>query len=146
MLRKPLERGQREERDGDEGEAEDEADLVALRVEQGADGERGDDEAEGLGEGDCAVLRGGEMEAVGEVGENGAEHGGDHSVDEDGENGGEDQHAGWFLSRERARARRQMRIAAERVRIVLCGSGDWRTRGVVGFLKPVVRRSNVVVY
>ncbi|HUV68914.1 MAG TPA: hypothetical protein VMW15_04575, partial [Terracidiphilus sp.] len=44
------------------------------------------------------------------IGENGAEHGGDHSVDEDGENGGEDQHAGRFLSRERARARRRMRL------------------------------------
>src|SRR5208282_4325014 len=81
-----------EERAGDAEEAEDETDLVALRIEQRADGERGDHQAEGLGESYCPVLRGREVEALGEVGEDSAEHGGDHSVNEDGEDGGEDEH------------------------------------------------------
>ena len=89
---------QREERNGDEGQAENEADLVALVVEQRADAERGDHEAQRLREGDGAVLRRGEMKAVGEVGQDGAQHGGDHSVDEDGEDGGKDQHAAEVLS------------------------------------------------
>ena len=85
--------GQREERDDDERQAQNEPNLVALRVEQWAHADRGDDETESLGEGDGAVLRRGETEAVGQVGQDGAEHGGNHSVDEDGEDGGKNQHA-----------------------------------------------------
>ena len=84
--------GQQEERDGDEGEAEHEADLVAFGIEQRADAERGDHEAERLRKGDGAVLRGREMKALREIGQDGAEHGGDHSVDKDGEDGGKDEH------------------------------------------------------
>ena len=90
--------GQEEERDGDAGEAENEADLVALGIEQRPDAERGDDETERLRKSDGAVLRGGEVETLREVGQNGAQHGGDHSIDEDGENGGEDQHGTGILS------------------------------------------------
>ena len=89
---------QGEEGDDDKGQTENEADLVAFRIEQWADADGGDDEAERLGEGDGAVLGGGEAETVRQVGEDGAQHGGDHSVYEDGEDGGKDQHAGGFLS------------------------------------------------
>ena len=43
-------------------------------------------------EGDGAVLRRGEVESLRKLGQDGAQHGGDHSVDKDGEDGGEDQH------------------------------------------------------
>ena len=84
---------QSKERDGDEGKAEHESDLFALGVEQRADADGGDDEPEGLDEGDGSVLAGGEAEAVGEVGQDGAQHGGDHSIDEDRDDGCKDQHA-----------------------------------------------------
>ena len=58
----------------------------------GPTAERRDHQAQRLREGDGAVLRGREMKAVREVGQDGAQHGGNHSVDEDGEDGGEDQH------------------------------------------------------
>jgi len=61
-------------------------------------GEGRDHEAEGLGEGDGSILGWRKVEAVGEIGQDRAEHGGDHSVDEDGEYGGEDEHAEVFLS------------------------------------------------
>src|SRR5579863_1494548 len=83
---------QKKERDGDEDEAENEADLVALRVEQGADTDGCDGEANGLREGDGAVLRGREAKAVRELRQDGAEHGGSHAIDEDGQNRGEDEH------------------------------------------------------
>ena len=35
------------------------------------------------------------MEAVRKVGKDGAQHRGDHAVYEDGEDSGEDEHAGW---------------------------------------------------
>jgi hypothetical protein len=38
------------------------------------------------------------MEAIGEVWQDGAQHGGDHSIDKDGEDSGKDQHASGFLS------------------------------------------------
>src|SRR5579863_4013135 len=38
------------------------------------------------------------MEAIREVGQDRAQHGGDHSIDEDGENGSEYQHAAAVLS------------------------------------------------
>ena len=78
--------------------AEDEPDLVALRIEQRADTERGDDESERLHKGDGAVLRGSEMEALRELGQNGAQHRGDHSIDKDGQNCGEDKHVTGSLS------------------------------------------------
>src|ERR1700722_11400237 len=79
--------------DGDEGEAENKADFFALDIEQRADGDRGKHEAQGVRRGDGAGLAGREMEALGEFGKDRAQHGGDHSVDENGEDGGEDQHA-----------------------------------------------------
>jgi hypothetical protein len=98
MLRKPFERGQREERDSDEGQAEYEADFVSFGVEQRPDGERGDHQAERLSECDGPVLGWSEAEAIGEIGQDGAEHGGNHSVDKDGENGSKNQHSTGFLS------------------------------------------------
>ena len=80
------------ERDGDERESEDESGFFAFVVEQRSDGEGGENESKGLGEGDGAVLAGREMEALGQFGQDGAQHGSDHAVDKDGDNGGEDQH------------------------------------------------------
>ncbi len=91
-MRESRRAGQKEERNRDGGQAEDEADLVALRIEQRTDAERGDDETERLHEGDGAVLRGGEMEALRKLRQNGAEHCGDHSIDKDGQNCGKDKH------------------------------------------------------
>ena len=79
------------ERNGNERESEDEAGLLAFVVEQGSDGEGCEDESEGLGEGDGPVLAGGEVEALGQLGKDRAEHGSDHAVNEDGDNGGEDE-------------------------------------------------------
>jgi len=80
---------QGEERDGDEGKAEDEAELLAFVVKQRPDAERSDDEPQRLRKGDGAVLARRQVEAIGQVGQDGAQHGGDHPVDEKGENGGE---------------------------------------------------------
>lgn len=87
-----------EEREGDQTEAEEQADLLALRIHQGADEESADHEADRLRHGDVAVLLGREVEAFREVGQDGPEHGGDDAVDEDGENGGNDQHGLLSLS------------------------------------------------
>ena len=92
MLRNPRRARQHIERNGDERQAEDEADLVAFVIEQRPHADRGDHQPQRLHEGDGSVLRRGQMKPVGEVGQDGAQHGGDHSVDEDGEDGGEDQH------------------------------------------------------
>jgi hypothetical protein len=83
------------ERDEDEGEAEDESDFFSEVVEERADAERGDHESEGLSERDGAILARGELKAAREIGEDSAEHGGNHAVDEDGDDCGEDQQA-WF--------------------------------------------------
>ena len=85
---------QREESDDDEGEAENDAEFGALVIEQRAYADRCNHQAQGLGECDGAVLGGAEAEGGREVGQNGTQHGGDHSIDEDGEDGGKDQHAG----------------------------------------------------
>ncbi len=90
--RNPDERGRQEQRNGDARETEDEPDFVALGIEQRPNAERGDDEAKRLHEGDGAILRGREVEALRKLGQNGAQHGGDHSVDKDGQNCGKDQH------------------------------------------------------
>ena len=84
--------GQQQERDGDEGQPEHQADLVAFGIEQRAHAHRRDHKADGLRESDGAVLRRREMKAVRQIGQNGAEHGGNHSVDKNGENGGKDEH------------------------------------------------------
>ena len=89
--------GQREQRNRDEHQPQDEADFVAFGVEQRPDGQRGDHQSQRLRGGDGAVLRGRQVEPVRQVGQDGAQHGGDHPVDEDGENGGEDEHGVSFL-------------------------------------------------
>src|SRR6185503_746888 len=94
----PLGAGKQEEGSGDGAESEDEASLVALGVEQRTDAQRRNDEAERLHGGDGAVLGRREVKTLRELRQDGAEHGGDHSVDEDGKDGSEDEHGTGFLS------------------------------------------------
>ena len=89
---------QGKECDRDEGEAEDEAKLLAFVIDQRAGGERSEDQSERLRRSDGAVLAGREMEAIRQFGQDGAQHRGNHPVDEDGDNGGEHQHAAGVLS------------------------------------------------
>lgn len=83
---------QGEERQSDEAEAEQEADLFALEVDERALEQGADDEADGLCGGNAAVLPGAEAEALGQIRENTAKHGGDHAVNKDGQYGGHNQH------------------------------------------------------
>ena len=69
-----------------------------MGVEQRTHSERGDHQSECLRKCDGAVLGWGQAEAIGEIGQDGAEHGGNHSVDKDGEDGCKDQHSIGFLS------------------------------------------------
>lgn len=93
---KPFRAGQGEELYNDEGQAENEPDLVAFVIEQRAHALRGDEEAERLREGDTSILSRGEPEAIRQCGQVGSQYGGDHPVDEDGEDRGEDQYASGF--------------------------------------------------
>jgi hypothetical protein len=81
------------ERDSDEGKSKDEAEFFALAIEQRAYPNRGDDQPQSLHEGDGSILSRGQLEPIRQVGKDGTQHGGNHSIDEDGYNGGEDQHA-----------------------------------------------------
>ena len=83
---------QQEKREGNAGEAQDEADSVSLRVQQRPYAHRGDHQAQRLREGNRAILPGAQMESIGKVGQDGAQHGCDHSVDKDRENSGKNQH------------------------------------------------------
>ena len=93
MQPNPRDRGSANSATAMKRQPEHKSDLVALGIEQRAHGQRRHHQPEGLREGDRAILRGREMKAVRQIGQNGAQHGGNHSVDEDGENGGKDQHA-----------------------------------------------------
>ena len=86
------------ERDGDEDQAEKQANLVAFAIQQRTHADRGNDQPQRLHKGDGSVLRGSEVKAIRQVGQDGAQHGANHSVDEDGDDGGEDQHAAAFLA------------------------------------------------
>ncbi len=84
---------QREERDGNQRQPEDKANLVALVIEQRTHADRGHHQTQRLHEGDGSVLRRRQMKPVRQVGQDGAQHGGDQSIDEDSEDSGKDQHA-----------------------------------------------------
>ena len=84
---------QQKESECDAGQAENEADLVAFAIEQRTDGEGCDHQAQSLRESDGAVLRRSQVETVRQVGEDRAQHCGDHSVDKNGEDGAENEHA-----------------------------------------------------
>src|SRR5580658_1941354 len=75
----------------DQAEADDEAGLFAKVVEKRADAERGEHEAERLSESDGPILARRELEASGEVGKDGPQHGSNHAVDENRNHSGEDQ-------------------------------------------------------
>ena len=79
--------------DGDEGQAKNEPNLLAFAIQQRTHPDRGDDEPQRLRKCDGAILRRGEMESVGQVGQDGAQHSGNHSIDENGDDGSEDQHS-----------------------------------------------------
>ena len=90
--------GQGEERNNNEGQSENETNLVALIIEQRAYTYRGDDQPKSLRERDGSILCRGEAETLGQFRQDRAQHGGDHPVNKDGKDSSEDQHASGFLS------------------------------------------------
>ena len=92
------ERGRQKSATAMKRQAKNEADFVALGIEQRPDAKRGDHQPQRLRKCDGAVLRGSQVETIGKFGQNGAQHGGDHSIDEDGQDGGKDQHGRDLLS------------------------------------------------
>src|ERR1017187_2185526 len=80
---------QSEECDGDQAEPEDKSNLLAFVIEQRSYGEGREDESQRLRKGDGAILAGRQVKTIRQVGQDGAQHGGNHPVDKDSDNGGE---------------------------------------------------------